>query len=176
MLLFVLVKVPPLDQAWGLSNTITAAPMCRVKLQQRQSGSCPAPRREEDMGRRGLGQSEAVQHHWGTAGREECLGQEFMLSRILPLSLRNREQLSWREQNTTLPSLLFSLDFERLWPARFAVSCFHLCKQGEHSCTGKCCLAPISLRLFTSQLSWEQPLAVRAWLPASPQAPLGNCS
>lgn len=140
----------------------------------------PSPQREEDMGRRGLGQSDAVQHHWGTAGREECLGQEFMPSRILPLSLtpakRNREQLSWREESTTLPSLLLSLDLERLWPARFALSGIHLCKQGQNSCTGKCCLAPISSWLLTSQQSREQPFAVRAWLPASLQAPLRNCS
>lgn len=159
MLLFVLVKVAPLDKTQGLSNTIAAALMLWVELQQR-------PQREEDMGRRGLGQSDAAQHHWGTAGRKECLGQEFMLSRILPLSLTpargNREQLSWREENTTLPSLQLSLVLERLWPARFALSGIHLCKQGHNSCTGKCCLAPISSWLLTSQLSREQPFAVRA--------------
>lgn len=46
MLLFVLVKVPPLDKTRGLSNsnTITGALMLWVQLQQRLSGSCPAPR------------------------------------------------------------------------------------------------------------------------------------
>lgn len=63
-----------------------------------------------------------------------------------------------QEQNTTLPSLLLSLHLERLWPARFAG--VHLCKQGQNSCTGKCCLAPSSWWLLTSQLSPELPCAV----------------
>lgn len=175
MLLFVLVKVPPVNQRWGLSNTLTGALMLWVKLQQRLSGSAQPPEG------RGHGKK-GIRTIWSRAAPLGHSREGGMLRAGIHAEQNPPTQpgCSQGEQGagaeTTLPSLLLSQDFERLWPARFAQSGFHLCKQGQNSCTGKCCLAPISWWLLTSQLSPELPFALRVWLPASFQAPLGNCS
>lgn len=94
------------------------------------------------MGRRGLGQRDAVQHHCGTVGREECLGQEFMLSRILPLILALAK--GNRDENTTLPSLLLSLSFERLWPARLLWVVFICAGKGRTAALGNAALLQLA--------------------------------
>lgn len=87
-----------------------------------------------------LMQCSRLSSHWGTAGREECLGQEFMLSRILPTQPHlqpkgNREQLSQGEQKNTLLAycshwILKDFDQQGL------LSDTYLCKQWQNSCTG----------------------------------------
>ena len=110
-----LVKVPPLDKPRALSNAIVGAPVHWVKQLllesccSRGQGQGELPKGSTGLswaartprawctlapcGKRAweAGPWDSLRQHsrsssrWGTAGREECLGQGFTLSRTLPL-------------------------------------------------------------------------------------------